>query len=72
VLPEIEVWKNAGPFDTNCIELRWIDTKGFEDGWRNLGSFYFGEDCPGLEVDIGDQQHDMSVVMSEAAVLLLL
>lgn len=57
---------------TNGIEGPRIDTQGFEDGRRHLGGTHRGADRAGLEGRIGQQQHDVRVVMGEATVLLLL
>ena len=61
--------KHAGSLDTNGSKSRRVDSQGLEDGWRHLGRAHFGVDRLGLEARMGQQQHDIRVVMGEPAVL---
>ena len=61
--------KDAGSLSTNGTQGRRIETQGLEDGRRHLDGAHSVADRLGLEGRIGQQQHDIRVVMGEPAVL---
>jgi hypothetical protein len=67
-LLELHRRKNVRSLGTNGVEGRRIDAQGIQDSRRHLGGAHCCADRPGFEARMGQQQHDIRVVMGEPAV----
>jgi hypothetical protein len=65
----LDPWQDGGAFLSNSVEAPRIESKDAEDGGSDLRRLDKTGDGPAMKVRVGHEQHDIRVIVGQAAVL---